>query len=230
LFFEFFEKWTTSRHNTLRNHLEICHPVQLLKDQCLGADDSVSLSLDPVDPLEHAGSASTININDSNNYVRLLSTGQLQCLLCFHQSTSRSSAKNHLKSHVSCDRCGRNWAGKHAIYAKQSHQKTCKGPKQTICHFCGTSKHGPRRLNEHVKHCRLRLKLDKPTTKAKREYICQFCSKKFVNRSADLKRHLVTCIQNPDNTWRCSKKTTSKTESNNIFIKEEIEIENVKFL
>jgi hypothetical protein len=110
-----------------------------------------------VDPL--LDQDQSIEISDPDNYVRSTWTGAWQCLLCFHQASTRNFAKKHVKTHRCCDRCGRNWAGKGTIFRLRSHQKTCRGRKQTICQFCGTQTKDPSSLRQHLSYCRFKQRI-----------------------------------------------------------------------
>jgi transcription elongation factor Elf1 len=126
-------------------------------------------------------------------YLRQTVTGQQwQCLLCFRRSTSIYFAKMHLKSHYSCDRCGRNFAGAAAKYHFNRHQQSCKGPRNGTCQFCGTLK-PMGKLVEHLKTCR-----KNPT-----KYDCNYCGLQFktkiMDHIGDWKKHTAICAQNPDN-------------------------------
>jgi ribosomal protein L37E len=192
-------------------------------------------------PLVQSGGTSIFKSEeDYDNYLRhIVSTGQWQCLLCFSQKATQNLAKIHIKSHISCERCGKNWAGRRASISLKSHLKTCQGRKETICQFCGIWKQNPSRLKEHEKYCQNNSNdeskpmiissdpvqvssdqvqissdqvsgasesglnpedlTDDPLETNFGDFSCDHCGQKFANRSADLKKHLVACIKNPDN-------------------------------
>jgi hypothetical protein len=109
------------------------------------------------DPLERHDQQPGAKIEDPQKYVRQTDNGQeWQCLLCFYQRPNRKWLVTHVKTHISCEKCGRNWAGKRALGLLKSHFKVCKGPKQTNCHFCGKEYRNSRDIRIHIKHCRHR--------------------------------------------------------------------------
>jgi hypothetical protein len=78
-------------------------------------------------------------MNNENNYRRQIGNATWQCLLCFRQSNTRAFASYHIKSHRSCDRCGKHFAGQLSSNTQiKQHLKSCKGVRKTTCHFCGT--------------------------------------------------------------------------------------------
>jgi hypothetical protein len=109
-------------------------------------------------------------------------------LLCFRQILNEDTAIKHVKTHRSCHRCGKNYAGASAKSCHIAHLKCCKGPRYAICQFCG-KKRATLALNEHLKTCQQRLKLDPP------KYVCNYCGKQFRNRLDSWQKHTMFCTQ-----------------------------------
>jgi hypothetical protein len=184
-------------------------------DTLVGGLDEISDNLD--DRIEDLNNQVDDSIRNPQNYIRpTLRNEEWQCLLCFRRKNDQKLAMLHVKTHVSCEKCGKNWAGKLATSLHKSHvSNNCQGPKKIrekkyACQYCGQNKRRPGVLKDHIKTCQFkkagaqtRFYPDQVTSSGKylkkiREYICDFCGKIFSNRKANYNRHVETCFSRPE--------------------------------
>ncbi|XP_031628821.1 zinc finger protein 184-like [Contarinia nasturtii] len=102
------------------------------------------------------------------------------CDVCERRFTRVSHLNQHVKLHAEdfdlhCSNCGRGFIDENTMV---KHQITCKN-RQFECHFCHDAQYRMDNLKRHIKTTHMGFK----------EYMCEYCSKKFPAKSS-LNKHI----------------------------------------